>query len=682
MRTIRFVTVILVLAGLAAAQAGGKGNGSEEPKQIPSFDTSALDRTADPCADFYQFSCGGWVKNNPIPPDQAVWGRFSELGEYNRQVLHEILENAAKAAKRTANEQKIGDYYASCMDEDGINKKGIAVLKPEFDRINGLTSKADLPALVAHLHIEQVNVFFNFTSGPDFKNAKEVIGQADQGGLSLPERGYYLKTDPKSVELRKAYQEHVTNMFKLLGDAPEKAAAEAQTVMKIETALAQGSMDVVERREPSNIYHKMSEQDWQALSPGFSFTKYLTGLGAPSLTSLNVAVPDFYKALDTQLKDISLDDIKTYLRWHVVHSQAPMLPTDFVNENFNFFGKTLTGAKELRARWKRCVAATDGDLGEALGDAYVAKVFPPEAKARTLKMVKALEEALRQDITTLPWMTEETRKQALIKLDAIQNKIGYPSKWRDYSTLKIVRGDAMGNSVRSNEFEARRQLNKIGKPLDKQEWQMTPPTVNAYYDPTQNNINFPAGILQPPFYDFKADNGINFGGIGAVIGHELTHGFDDQGAQFDKDGNLRNWWTEADNKAFQQREQCIVDEYSSFIVTDDVHLNGKLTLGENTADNGGLRIADMALQNTEKAEGKEPGKIDGFTQEQRLFLGWGQIWCQNQTDQIARLRVQVDPHSPGNNRVNGVVRNMPEFQRAWGCKTGQPMVAENACHVW
>lgn len=682
MRTIRFVTVILVLAGLAAAQAGGKGNGSEEPKQIPSFDTSALDRTADPCADFYQFSCGGWVKNNPIPPDQAVWGRFSELGEYNRQVLHEILENAAKAAKRTANEQKIGDYYASCMDEDGINKKGIAVLKPEFDRINGLTSKADLPALVAHLHIEQVNVFFNFTSGPDFKNAKEVIGQADQGGLSLPERGYYLKTDPKSVELRKAYQEHVTNMFKLLGDAPEKAAAEAQTVMKIETALAQGSMDVVERREPSNIYHKMSEQDWQALSPGFSFTKYLTGLGAPSLTSLNVAVPDFYKALDTQLKDISLDDIKTYLRWHVVHSQAPMLPTDFVNENFNFFGKTLTGAKELRARWKRCVAATDGDLGEALGDAYVAKVFPPEAKARTLKMVKALEEALRQDITTLPWMTEETRKQALIKLDAIQNKIGYPSKWRDYSTLKIVRGDAMGNSVRSNEFEARRQLNKIGKPLDKQEWQMTPPTVNAYYDPTQNNINFPAGILQPPFYDFKADNGINFGGIGAVIGHELTHGFDDQGAQFDKDGNLRNWWTEADNKAFQQREQCIVDEYSSFIVTDDVHLNGKLTLGENTADNGGLRIADMALQNTEKAEGKEPGKIDGFTQEQRLFLGWGQIWCQNQTDQVARLRVQVDPHSPGNNRVNGVVRNMPEFQRAWGCKTGQPMVAENACHVW
>lgn len=682
MRTFRLVAVILLLAGLAAAQGAGKGNASEEPKAIPSFDISALDKSADPCVDFYQFSCGGWVKNNSIPPDQAVWGRFSELIEHNRQVLREILENAAKATNRTANEQKIGDYYASCMDEDAINKKGIAVLKPEFDRINALSSKNDLPALLARLHLQGTNVFFNFSSGPDFKNAKEVIGQADQGGLSLPERDYYLKTDPKSVELRKGYVEHLTNMFKLLGDAPEKAAAEAQTVMKVETALAHGSMEIVKRREPSNIYHKMTAQDWQALTPAFSFTRYLTDLGSPSFTSLNVAVPDFFKALDAQLKDLSLDDIKTYLRWHVVHSRAMFLPTDFVNENFNFFGKTLTGARELRARWKRCVAAVDGDLGEALGQAYVDKAFPPEAKARTLKMVRALEEALRQDITALPWMTEETRKQALIKLDGIENKIGYPSKWRDYSTLKIVRGDAMGNSLRANEFETRRQLNKIGKPLDKQEWEMTPPTVNAYYEPTQNNINFPAGILQPPFYDFKADDGLNFGAIGAVIGHELTHGFDDEGRQFDKDGNLRDWWTEADGKAFDQRAQCIVDEYSSFIATDDVHLNGKLTLGENTADNGGLRIADMALQNTEKAEGKEPGKIDGFTQEQRLFLGWGQIWCQKQTDQIARLRAQVDPHSPGHDRVNGVVRNMPEFQKAWGCKQGQPMVAENACRVW
>ena len=452
--------------------------------------------------------------------------------------------------------------------------------------------------------------------------------------------------------------------------------------MKIETALAKGSMEVVKRREPTNVYHKMTDKEWQSLTPSISWTKYLTDIGAPSLTSLNVAVPEFFKTLDTELKDINLDDLKTYLRWHIVHSQARMLPTQFVNENFDFYGKTLTGQKELRARWKRCVAFVDGDLGEALGQAYVEKNFPPEAKARTLKMVKALEEALRQDITTLPWMTEATKKQALIKLEAIENKIGYPGKWRDYSTLKIVRGDALGNSIRSNEFEVRRQLNKIGKPLDKQEWQMTPPTVNAYYEPTENNINFPAGILQPPFYDFKADDGLNFGAIGAVIGHELTHGFDDQGRQFDKDGNLRDWWTEEDGKAFDQRAQCLVDEYSSFVAVDDVHVNGKLTLGENTADNGGVRIAHMALMNTEKAAGKEPGKIDGFTPEQRLFLGWGQIWCENMTDQITRLQVTTDPHSPGVFRINGVMRNMPEFQKAWGCKPGQPMAPVNACRVW
>lgn len=682
MKILRSVVMILLAAGIAVAQGAGAGKAPEEPKQIPPFNPADLDRSADPCVDFYQFSCGGWKKNNPIPADQAAWGRFNELAEHNRAVLHEILENAAKAAKRTPNEQKIGDYYASCMDEDAINKKGIAVLKPEFDRINALTSKADLPALLAHLHLAQIDVLFNFSSGPDFKNAKEVIGQADQGGLALPERDYYLKTDPKSVELQKAYAQHMTNMFKLLGDPQEKAAAEADVVMKIETALAKGSMEVVKRREPTNVYHKMTEKEWQALAPSISLTKYLTDIGAPPLTSLNVAVPDFFKTLDTELKDVSLDDLKTYLRWHIVHSQARMLPTQFVNENFDFYGKTLTGQKEQRARWKRCVSYADGDLGEALGQAYVEKAFPPEAKARTLKMVKALEEALRQDITTLPWMTEATKKQALIKLDAIANKIGYPSKWRDYSTLKIVRGDALGNSIRSNEFEVRRQLNKIGKPLDKQEWQMTPPTVNAYYDPTENNINFPAGILQPPFYDFKADDGLNFGAIGAVIGHELTHGFDDQGRQFDKDGNLRDWWTEEDGKAFDQRAQCIVDEYSSFVAVDDVHVNGKLTLGENTADNGGVRIAHMALLNTEKTEGKTPGKIDGFTPEQRLFLGWGQIWCENLTDQITRLLVATNPHSPGVFRINGVVRNMPEFQKAWGCKPGQPMAPVNACRVW
>ncbi len=672
----RFLMAALLLAGLTATKAVAQESNVANPT------VSALDKNADPCVDFYQFACGGWKKNNSIPSDQAIWSRFGELAERNRAVLRGILENAAKATNRTANEQKIGDYYATCIDEAAINKKGVAVLKPVFDRINGLKDKAGLPALLAYLHSQGIDGVFNFYSGADFKNAKEVIAQADQGGLSLPDRDYYLKDDPKSVELRKAFLEHVANTFKLLGDTPEKAAAQAKAVMDIETALAKGSMDRVERREPEKIYHKLSQQDWQALTPSFSFAQYLNSLGTPAFTSLNVATPDFFKSLDAALKNVSLDDLKTYLRWHLVRSQVQSLPKAFVDENFNFYGKTLQGTKELQARWKRCVAVTDGDLGEALGQIFVEKYYPPEAKERTLKMVHQLETALRQDIGELPWMSEATKKQALVKLQAIENKIGYPSKWRDYSALKIEHGDALGNSLRANAFETHRQLAKIGKPLDKQEWQMTPPTVNAYYDPTENDINFPAGILQPPFYDFKADDALNFGGMGAVIGHELTHGFDDQGALFDPQGNLKNWWTAEDEKAFKERTQCLVDEYDQFVAVDDLHVRGKLTLGENTADNGGLRIAYMALMKSIADSGKQPEKIDGFTPEQRFFLGWGQIWCQNQTEQMARLLAQNNEHSPGNYRTNGVVQNMPEFQKAWGCKAGQPMVRANACHVW
>jgi endothelin-converting enzyme/putative endopeptidase len=667
---------ILLLAGGTVPLA------AQESKTTQNSVVSSLDKNVDPCVDFYQFACGGWIKNNPIPADRPIWSRFGELAERNRTVLRGILEDAAKATKRTANEQKIGDYYSTCVDQDSINKKGIAVLKPEFDRIAALKDKSALPALMAHLHSQGINGLFGFYSGADFKNAKEVIAQADQGGLSLPDRDYYLKDDAKSVELRKQFSEHVANVFKLLGDAPGKATVEAGAVLAIETALAKGAMDRVERREPEKIYHKLSRQQWQALTPSFSFATYLLDLGAPEFTALNVASPDFFNALDVELKTVSLDDLKTYLRWHLAHSQVEALPEPFVDEDFNFYGKTLQGTKELQARWKRCVAAADGDLGEALGQVFVEKYYPPEAKARTLKMVNQLEAALHQDISELPWMSEVTKKQALVKLAAIQNKIGYPSKWRDYTALKIVRGDALGNSLRANAFETHRQLSKIGKPLDKQEWQMTPPTVNAYYDPTENDINFPAGILQPPFYYFKADDALNFGGMGAVIGHELTHGFDDQGALFDPEGNLKNWWTPEDEKAFKERTQCIVDEYDQFVAVDDVHVRGKLTLGENTADNGGLRIAYMALMKSLADSGKPAEKLDGFTPEQRLFIGWGQIWCQNSSDQMARLLALNNEHSPGNYRANGVVQNMPEFQKAWGCKTGQPMVRANACHVW
>ncbi len=477
MRMFRFLITAVLLTGLAAAQ--GTGVKKEEPKQVSSFDVNALDKSADPCVNFYQYSCGGWLKNNPIPSDQAAWGRFNELAERNRSLMRDILENAAKATNRTPNEQKIGDYYATCMDEDAINKKGVAAIQPAMDHINSIQDKNQITGLVAHLHAHGIDALFGFGSGADFKNAKEVIGQADQAGLSLPDRDYYLKDDAKSVELRKGYVEHVTNMFKLLGDSPEKTAAEANAVMSIETALAKGSMDRVERREPSKIYHKLTEQDWQALTPSISWPKYLTEVGAPSLTSLNVAVPDFFKALDVELKTVSLDDLKVYFRWHLIHGLARSLPKGFVDENFNFYGKTLTGAKELRPRWKRCTSAVDGDLGEALGQVFVEKHFPPEAKARTLKMVGEVEEALRQDIQGLDWMTPATKKQAIVKLQAIQNKIGYPNKWRDYSTLNIVRGDALGNLLRANEFGVRYELNKIGKPLDKGEWQMTPPTVNA-----------------------------------------------------------------------------------------------------------------------------------------------------------------------------------------------------------
>jgi predicted metalloendopeptidase len=655
---------------------------AQESKTTSESVVSSLDKAADPCVDFYQFACGGWIKSNPIPADQSIWSRFGELAERNRQELRVILDNAAKASNRDANEQKIGDYYSTCIDEAAIEKKGAAVLKPEFDRINALRDKSTLPALMAYLHGQGINALFGFGSGADFKNAKQVIAQADQGGLSLPDRDYYVKDDAKSVELRKQYLQHVANMFKLLGDAPDKAAAEATAVMNVETALAKGSGDRVERREPERIYHKMPVTEWQSLTPSFSFASYLTSVGAPALDSLNVVEPNFFKALDAELKSVSIDDLKTYLRWQLVHSQTQSLPRVFQDENFNFYGKTMRGAKELQARWKRCVAATDGDLGEALGQVFVEKYYPPEAKARTLKMVNQLEAALRQDISDLPWMSEVTKKQALVKLTAIQNKIGYPAKWRNYTALKIERGDALGNSLRANAFEVHRELAKIGKPLDKQEWQMTPPTVNAYYDPTENDINFPAGILQPPFYDFKADDALNFGGMGAVIGHELTHGFDDQGALFDPEGNLKNWWTPDDEKAFKERTQCIVDEYDQFVAVDDVHVRGKLTLGENTADNGGLRIAHMALMKSLADAGKQPQEIDGFTPEQRLFIGWGQIWCQNQTDQTARLLALNNEHSPGKYRANGVVQNMPEFQKAWGCKTGQPMVRANACHVW
>jgi putative endopeptidase len=677
MPTFKFPVAVALIALPALAHA------ADAPAKVPGFDPTALDRATPACTDFYQFACGGWLARSPVPPDRARWGRFDELAERNQMALRAILDKvSASDPKRDPVDQKIGDQYAACMDEAAIDAKGIAPLKAELDRIAALKSKAEIAAALARLHTGGVNAAFRYGSIPDFKDADSVIAGADQGGLGLPDRDYYLKDDPKSADMRAKYLAHVQKMLELSGETPAAAAADARAIMDLETALARVSLERAKRRDPANMYHKMKVADLQALAPGLDWKAYLAAAGGPAIAELNVTVPDFFKGLNAQLEAAPLETWKAYLRWHLLHEDASLLPAAFVNEDFAFYGQALTGAKELRPRWKRCVALVDGEMGEALGRRYVEATFGAEGKERTSKMVAALESALERDIKTLPWMTETTKTQALGKLHAVANKIGYPDKWRDYSSLRIARGDALGNELRAEAFEVRRDLGKIGTRLDRTEWSMSPPTVNAYYNPLQNNINFPAGILQPPFYDNAMDDAVNFGGIGAVIGHELTHGFDDSGRKFAANGDMSDWWTEEDAKEFEKRAGCVSDEYAAFTVAGDVHLNGKLTLGENTADNGGVRIAYMALMQTLADAANKPALIDGFTPEQRLFLGWGQIWCQNETEESARMRATVDPHSPGRYRVNGVVSNMPEFQQAFGCKAGDAMVRENVCRVW
>src|SRR5580704_15532686 len=622
----RLIFVFPLLAMSALAQPGPAQSGSAQPSL--GFSTANMDMTANPCIDFYQYACGTWMANNPIPADQSAWGTFNELNDRNLAVLHGILDKASvDDPKRSAVEQKIGDFYASCMDEPAINMLGIKALEPQLKRIDAINSKAAILDTLVQLHLDGVGVFFNFSSEPDAKNSTQMIAGADQGGLGLPDRDYYLKDDPKSVKLRQQYVAHVQKMLELSGESAAKATADAQVVLRIETDLAKGSLDLVSRRDPNQVYHKMSVTELAALSPSIDWPKYFAAMGAPSFTDLDVSVPNFFKTLNTVLTQTSLAGLKTYLRWHLLHSQAPMLAKAFVDENFHFFGQTLTGAMELQPRWKRCVRATDGDLGFALGQKYVEQAFPPEAKARVLSMVQEIETMLAEDLHSLDWMTPATKEQALIKLRGVTNKIGYPDKWRDYSKVNIVRGQAVENDQRATAFEVRRRLNKIGQPVDRGDWNMTPPTVNAYYSPLQNDINFPSGILQPPFFDNRMDAAVNYGAIGSVMGHELTHGFDDQGRQYDAQGDLRNWWTPEDAAEFEKRAECFVKEYSAFTPVDGVHLNGKLTLGENSADNGGVQLSFMALMKS--LDGKPQPKIDGFTPQQRFFLGYAQVWCQN-----------------------------------------------------
>lgn len=680
MRLFRLAVVFLIAAPIA-----GFAQSASPAEPAPGFSIDNIDKSIDPCVDFYQYACGNWIKNAEIPPDQSQWVSFVQLHDGNMEIERRILEKAAAAASsRNAIDQKIGDMYGSCMDEKTVDGKGIEPVKPELDRIAAVKDKKALIDQIAHAHMIGANSLFAFYSSSDMHNADQVIAYIDQGGLTLPDRDYYIKEDnPKMKEMRQHLVEYITQVFTLAGQTPEQAGQSAQSVLRIETALAQDSMDRTERRDPKNRDHKMTRDEAVALGPDFYLNEYFEKVGAPAFTQVNVTNPDFFRKVNGVLESEPLDALKVYVSWHVLNSAAPWLSQPFVDANFNY-QQALTGQKVIQARWKRCVNLVDRELGEALGQRYVEVAFPPESKARMLKMVDLLEKSLSEDIQNLSWMSDDTKKQAQIKLKAITNKIGYPDKWRDYSSVVIKPGDLLGDVQRADEFESKREINKIDKPLDRTEWGMTPPTVNAYYSASYNEIVFPAGILQPPFFDPKMDDAVNFGGIGLVIGHELTHGFDDQGRKFDPQGNLHDWWTRQDGEEFDKRVSCVANEYSNFIAVDDLKLNGRLTLGENTADNGGARIALAALEQkiAQDKTGKEKQSIDGYTPEQRFFLGFGRVWCEKRRPEVARMRVLTDPHSPGKYRVDGVVQNMPEFEKAWSCKAGQPMVAENACHVW
>jgi predicted metalloendopeptidase len=679
MRLSRLVPVLMLLCTFSFSQSS-----SSSAKPAPGFSLDNLDTTADPCVDFYQYACGNWMKKSEIPADRAIWASFSEIDERNLNIERGILEKAAAGgAKRDAIDQKIGDLYGSCMDEKTVNAKGITPLQPELARVAAVNDKGALIDEIAHVHVVGPSPLFNFYSNSDLHHADTVIAYIDQGGLSLPDRDYYIKDDAHMVEIRKHYVDYMTEMFTLAGQSADQAAESAKTVLRIETSLAKAAMDRTLRRDPKNRDHKMKRDEAVALAPNFYLNRFFEGVGAPSFNELNVGNPDFFKQVNGVVESESLDSLKTYVSWQVLRSAAPWLSETFVQSNFKM-RQALTGQKQIQDRWKRCVDLVDGSLGEALGQRYVELTFGAEGKKRMLKMVDALEKSLDEDMQSLSWMSDETKKQAKTKLQAIRNKIGYPDVYRDYSSVTIKRDDLLGNVERSTEFESKREIAKIEKPLDRKEWGMTPPTVNAYYSPAYNEIVFPAGILQPPFFDKTMDDAINFGGIGLVIGHELTHGFDDQGRKYDPTGNLRDWWTEQDGKEFEKRVSCVADEYSNFVAVDDLKLNGRLTLGENTADNGGARIALMALEHmiADDKTGQEGEKIDGYTPEQRFFLGFGRVWCEKRQPEYSRMQVTTNPHSPGKFRVNGVVQNMPEFQKAWGCKAGQPMVAENACHVW
>jgi len=668
-----FAVVSLLIGAVGMLRANGPDGWG--------FNTGNLDRACKPCDDFYEFAMGGWMKSNPIPAEFPTWGSFTMLADRNQASMRGILEDATKAnAAAGSNQQKIGDFYASCMDTAAIETAGTKPLAADLTAIDGLKELSEMQPLIAKLQQSGTGYLFAFGSTQDLDDSAKQIAEINQGGLGLPDRDYYTRTDEKSQQLRTDYVAHVAKMLALNGEAREKAASDAQTVMKLETALANASMSRAQMRDPHAVWHKMTLPQLKELAPGWSWEAYFRERNAPEITTVNVSQPDFVKEANRLLGAAPLNEWKVYLRWHLIHASATELPDVFVQENFNFYGAKLAGTKELQPRWKRCAQSVNRNLGEALGQVYVEKYFPPEAKAHARDMVMNLIGALKSDIPVLSWMSAETKKEALGKLEAFQIKIGYPDKWRNYAALTVDRGSYVANVRRAVEFEHARDLNKIGKPVDRAEWGMTPPTVNAYYNDNMNEIVFPPGILQPPFYDPKADDAVNYGGMGAAIGHEITHGFDDSGSQFDGNGNLRDWWTKEDRKNFDERAACVQEQFAGYEVEPGLHENGKLVLGESIADLGGLTISYAAYEKS--IEGKRPAALDGFTPEQRFFLGWAQVWGANLRTEYARLMANSNEHPVPKFRVNGPLSNMELFAKAFGCKKGEAMVREKQCKIW
>jgi endothelin-converting enzyme/putative endopeptidase len=665
----RLVAVLSFAAFLAAQGAWS----AEKPAGLPTVDS-----TVSPCQDFYAYACHGWMKDNPSPPDQSRWGTFTKLAQDNLTILKDALEEAESQPK--ASNQRVADFYRACMDETTAEEKKAEPIEPLLKRIAALSDKRDLAPLVAALHDDGVPVFFAFGSETDFQDARRDIAGLQQSGLGLPNRDFYSRQGDKDEQIRKDYVAHMATIFKLLGYQEGPARAQAETVMRIETQLADQSLTLAQRRKPELTHHKLPTAELTNLAPDFDWGGYFQALDAPGFETLNIAHPDFVKAVEGVISASTLDDLKAYLTWQVARTYAPFLSQDFVAENFAFFGKTLNGQPELQPRWKRCVRAEDHAIGEDLGQYFIAAAFGADHKRRMTALVKNLRASYDADIETLEWMSPETKKEAHAKLAAILDKIGYPEHWRDYSGLDIKSADLVGNIERANAFENRRDVKKIGGAHDKLEWHMTPPTVNAYYSSAENDINFPAGILQPPFFNMAADDAVNYGAIGVVIGHEMTHGFDNSGRKYDKDGNLKDWWSEGDAKKFTERAACIVDQYGGYKV-GDVNQNGEATQGENIADNGGLRIALDALHAALK--GKKDTKIGGFTADQRFFLGFAQVWCTNARDDARRTQALSDYHSLPEYRVNGTLANSEAFAKAFHCKATDPMVrGESACRVW